>query len=66
MPKELTREETAEWVGYYFGLQRAFNKGLHTRVSEELEAEMGDVLLKMPPGTIEAWPGQLPLNETDS
>lgn len=66
MSKELTREETAEWVGYYFGLQRALNKGPHTQIATELETEMGDVLLKMPPGTVEAWPAVCLSDETDS
>lgn len=66
MPKELTREQTAERVGYYFGLQRAFNMSRDPALSRALEAEMGDTLLLMPPGTVEAWPSNVLQNETDS
>ncbi len=63
----MTREETAEWVGYYFGLQRALNAApANPPFKTFLETEMGDVLLKMPPGTVEAWPSAVLLNETDS
>lgn len=63
----MTREETAEWVGCYFGLQKAGNLKLGfargpvgTFVLNELrkmiDAEMRAVEAKLPPGTIDAWP----------
>lgn len=65
----MTREETAEWVGHYFGLQRAGNmmprvpRGNEaTRVLNALrdmiDAEMREVEAKLPPGTIENWPSK--------
>lgn len=57
MTTNLTREQIAELVGFYFGLQRAINM---RRLPEEyvtfLRAEMQDVESKLPPGTIDAWP----------
>lgn len=53
----MTREETAEWVGYYFGLQRAVNmKRLPENFVQFLLTEMGKVEASLPPGTIDAWP----------
>lgn len=66
----MTREETAEWVGYYFGLQRAGNMRVMVigeplatgagiainKLRGLIDAEMAKVLAKLPDGTIEAWP----------
>lgn len=63
----MTREETAEWVGYYFGLQRAGNikpsfvRGEVATVAinelrKMIDAEMAKVAAMLPPGTIDAWP----------
>lgn len=53
----MTREQTAEWVGYYFGLQRAVNmKRLPENYVRFLLGEMRDVEAKLPTGTIESWP----------
>jgi hypothetical protein len=47
----------AEWVGYYFGLQRALNmKRLPQEFVAFLDHEMREVESKLPPGTIESWP----------
>jgi hypothetical protein len=47
----------AEWVGYYFGLQRALNmKRLPAEFVAFLDHEMREVESKLPPGTIESWP----------
>jgi hypothetical protein len=47
----------AEWVGYYFGLQRALNmKRLPAEFVAFLDHEMHEVKDKLPPGTIESWP----------
>jgi hypothetical protein len=47
----------AEWVGYYFGLQRALNmKRLPAEFVSFLDHEMHEVESKLPPGTIENWP----------
>jgi hypothetical protein len=47
----------AEWVGYYFGLQRALNmKRLPPEFVSFLDHEMREVESKLPPGTIENWP----------
>lgn len=55
--KALARVEVAEWVGYYFGLQRAYNAAPAGRDFQTfLEIEMSHALSKMPPGTVEAWP----------
>lgn len=52
-----TREELAEQVGYYFGLQRAINmKRLPEEFVTFLRGEMQHVEKKLPPGTIDAWP----------
>jgi hypothetical protein len=53
----MSREETAEWVGFYFGLQRAVNmKRLPENFVTFLLAEMKDAEDKLPPGTIDSWP----------
>ncbi len=53
----MTREETAEWVGYYFGLQSAINmKRLPEEYVRFLRGEMSAVEARLPPGTIDAWP----------
>lgn len=59
----MTREETAEWVGHYFGLQRAGNIKLPggdadtiNRFRMMLDAAMAEVKAKLPLGTIDAWP----------
>jgi len=63
----MTREETAEWVGHYFGLQKAGNMMPRVERGEEgtrvlnalremIDAEMRKVEAKLPPGTIDAWP----------
>jgi len=62
----LTREQTAEWVGYYFGLQRASNLQVNVggtggadainRLRSTLDAEMKDVAEKLPAGAIDHWP----------
>lgn len=53
----MRREETAEWVGYYFGLQRAINmKRLPENFVAYLLAEMQTVERSLPPGTIGTWP----------
>lgn len=53
----MTREQTAEWVGYYFGLQRAVNL---THMPENFRTlllhEMADVELKVGPGVLADWP----------
>lgn len=57
----MTREETAEWVGYYFGLTRAFNMSrLPSEFVRFLDHEMRAVEAKLPPGTIESWPLTIP------
>lgn len=63
----LTKEQTAEYVGQYFGLQQAGNmmpkierdeEG--TRMLNALRAMIDDkkkeIEAKLPPGTIEVWP----------
>ena len=53
----MNREQTAEWVGYYFGLQRAVNlKRLPEEFVQFLLSEMKDVEEKLPAGTIDKWP----------
>ena len=63
----MTREETAEWVGFYFGLQRAGNMKIAGYMGPEssrainllramIDDEMALVIAKLPPGTIDAWP----------
>lgn len=53
----MTRVEIAEYVGYYFGLQRAINmKRLPEEYVRFLRAEMSDIEAKLEPGTIDAWP----------
>ncbi|MEO6382000.1 MAG: hypothetical protein ABIO35_08380 [Nitrobacter sp.] len=63
----MTREETAEWVGCYFGLQRAGNMNPPVLRGDEgsrmlnglramIQAEMDKIEAKLPPGTIDAWP----------
>jgi hypothetical protein len=50
----------AEWVGYYFGLQRALNmKRLPSEFVSFLDHEMREVESKLPPGTIESWPKEV-------
>ena len=57
----MTREETAEWVGYYFGLTRAFNmKRLPDEFVRFLDGEMREVEAKLPPGTLDSWPHKVP------
>ena len=62
----MTREETAEWVGYYFGLQRAGNMTPRVERGEEgsrvlnalramIDSEMASVAAKLPPETIDNW-----------
>lgn len=65
-----TREETAEWVGYYFGLQRAGNLRVPAVSADQadgagvavnalrrlIQSEMNRVEAMLPPGTIDAWP----------
>lgn len=52
------REQTAEWVGCYFGIQRAVNmKRLPEEFCQFLLAEMRSIEAKLPLGTIDAWPG---------
>jgi hypothetical protein len=53
----MEREQTAEWVGYYFGLQRAINmKRLPENYVTFLRGEMAEVEGRLPPGTIDNWP----------
>lgn len=60
----MTREQTAEWVGYFFGLQRAINmKRLPNEFVRFLRAEMDDIEAKLPPGTIDAWPRTVDIKE---
>jgi hypothetical protein len=57
--KEATLTD-AEWVGYYFGLQRATNmKRLPAEFVSFLDHEMREVESKLPPGTIESWPKEV-------
>lgn len=65
---DLTREQIAEKVGYYFGLQRASNHHPHTpdpngdgarainAIREWLDGEMAKVEAELPAGAIERWP----------
>ena len=65
--RRMPREEIAEWVGYYFGLQRAGNLRLtiprgdgESRALNDLrksiDAEMAKIVKMLPPGTIDGWP----------
>ena len=62
----MTREETAEWVGYYFGLQRAGNMMPRVERGEEgsrvlnalramIDSEMASVAAKLPPEAMDNW-----------
>lgn len=68
---DMPRELTAEWIGYYFGLQHAANlnpvpaiapehaEGAGRAVNElrrTLDAEMRLVEARLPPGALEGWP----------
>lgn len=58
----MTREETAEWVGYYFGLTRAFNmKRLPSEFVRFLDVEMREVEARLSPDTINNWPRSTPI-----
>jgi len=53
----MDREQIAEQVGFYFGLQRACNlKRMPEEFCRLLLAEMKDTADKLPPGTIDSWP----------
>lgn len=63
----MTREQTAELVGRYFGLQWAGNAMPRIERGDEgtrmlnalrdmIDLEMAVVKAKLPPGTIDAWP----------
>lgn len=63
----MKREEMAEWVGYYFGLQRAGNLNPRILRGDEgsrmlnamrnlIDAEMKRIERMLPPGTIDTWP----------
>jgi hypothetical protein len=65
----VTREETAELVGRYFGLQKASNLKIagylgpeaarvHSILRALIDDEMSKVEAKLPPGTIDTWPRQ--------
>jgi hypothetical protein len=65
----MSREETAELVGFYFGLQRAGNMRPLPLTAEGADAinalrkmlddEMQATAAKMPPGTLDAWPQKI-------
>lgn len=68
----MTDLETAEWVGCYFGLQQAANMKLpfprddsssraQNAIGDMCLAKMHEIEAKLPPGTIDAWPRQIPL-----
>lgn len=58
----MTREEIAEWVGCYFGLQQAGNINVPgdgatiNRIRKEIDARKRAIEAKLPPGAIENWP----------
>lgn len=68
MPR--SREETAELVGRYFGLQSAGNMRVFApnaadagavswtvnALREMIQEDMDEIVKKLPPGTIDAWP----------
>lgn len=62
----MTREEMAEWVGYYHGLQRAGNmmprvergddgSRVLNALREMIDAEKATIVAKLPAGTIDNW-----------
>jgi hypothetical protein len=64
----MTREEIAEWVGCYFGLQQAINirpqiedasgdgGRMLVALRSELRRRMDEIEGRLPPGAIESWP----------
>jgi hypothetical protein len=63
----MTREQTTELVGQYFGLQQAGNMMPRIERGEEgtrmlnalramIDTAMKEIEAKLPPGTIEYWP----------
>jgi len=63
----MTREEIAELVGQYFGLQQAGNMNpriergdegsrMLNALREMIDAKKREVEAKLPPGTIDRWP----------
>lgn len=69
-----TREDVAELVGRYFGLQRAGNMRVFAPSAEMADAvgwtinsirrmideDMKEIERKLPPGTIDRWPNRKP------
>lgn len=66
----MNREQTAELVGQYFGLQQAGNMMPRIERGEEgtrmlnalramIDAKIRGVEAKLPPGTIENWPREV-------
>jgi hypothetical protein len=62
----MTDLEIAEWVGFYYGLQRAGNMHVAHTTDEAgrtlnalrrlIQAEMDKTEAKLPPGALEEWP----------